>query len=159
VTAASAQVGSYIRRETAISVAINTVLSVLFYALVFGRQDTVPVWGIGYWVFDFAPQSFMIALMSIAVPGALTAARLRAGVLVALDRPTRLPRSLPVLALLVALAAAIAGTATVAALVRLIGIEVVPAATALVAKAGYGALLAAIVTPAGLRTALAQPTR
>lgn len=159
MTAASAQVGRYIRRETAISVAINTVLSVLFYALVFGRQDPVPVWGIGYWVSDFAPQSFMIALMSIAVPGALTARRLRAGTQIPLGHPTRLPRSLPARALLVAMASAIVGTAIVAALVCLLGIEAVPAAAALVARAGYGALLAAIVTPTGLLAALAQPTR
>lgn len=159
MTAAAAQVGSYIRRETAISVVINTVLSVLFYALVFGRQDPVQAWGLGQWVFDFAPQSFMIALMSIAVPGALTAGRLRSGAVMPLDYSTRLPRSLPVRALLVAVASAIAGTAIVAALVRLTGLEAIPAAAALVAKAAYGALLAAIVTPAGLRAALARTTR
>jgi hypothetical protein len=159
MTAAAAQAGSYVRRETVISLVINTVLSMLFYALVFGRQDPVEAWGLGQWVFDFVPQSFMIALMSVAVPGALTAGRLRAGAVMPLDRPTRLPRNLLARALLLAVASAIVGTAIVAALVRLTGLEVIPATAALVAKAGYGALLAMIVTPIGLRAALARPIR
>lgn len=70
---------SYIRRETGVSIVINSVLSLLFFFLVFGMDDPIPVWGMGQWVFDFLPQSFMIALMSTLVPGYLTAKKLKAG--------------------------------------------------------------------------------
>ena len=64
---------AYIRRETLVSMVINGVLSLAFFIAVFGRTSPVALWGMGHWVFDFIPQSFMIALMSTLVPGALTA--------------------------------------------------------------------------------------
>lgn len=66
----------YIRRETLVNVAINCFFAALFFFVVFGGQDRVPVWGLGNWVFDFIPQSFMIALLGTIIPGALAAKRL-----------------------------------------------------------------------------------
>jgi hypothetical protein len=38
----------YIRRETLVSIAINTTLSLVFFAAVFGFGGAVPVWGVGH---------------------------------------------------------------------------------------------------------------
>ena len=59
-------------RETAISMAINGVLSAVFYFAFFHGLAKVPVWGVGNYAFDFVPQSFMVALMGTLVPGLLT---------------------------------------------------------------------------------------
>lgn len=145
----------YVRTETLISMAINGVLSLVFFLIVFGQVDPVPMWGVGNWVFDFLPQSFMIALMGTLVPGALTAKRLRAGALQPSPQPSRLPSSLAFRALMLAVAAALVGTAIVAAIVAMAGITALAWTPALVLKVLYGIVLAALVTPIGLRAALA----
>lgn len=146
---------TYVRTETLISMAINGVLSLVFFLIVFSKVDIVPMWGAGNWVFDFLPQSFMIALMGTLVPGALTAKRLRAGALQPLPQPSRLPHSLALRALVLAVAAALAGTAIVAAIIALAGVTALAWTPALVLKVVYGVVLAAVVTPMGLRSALA----
>lgn len=95
--------GAYIRKETLVSMAINGVLSAVFFLLVFGTAQTVLVWGAGNWVFDFLPQSFMITLMGTLVPGALTARRLKAGEIQPGGHASRLPQSLVLRALMQAL--------------------------------------------------------
>lgn len=147
---------AYIRRETMIAIVINGVLSLVFFLIVFGQTDSVEVWGMGQWVFDFLPQSYMVALMSTLVPGALTAKKLRDGVLTPSDTPSRLPRSLPVRALMLALIAAIAGTAIVAVILWATGMSALNWTVALVLKVAYGATLGAIIAPIGLRSALAK---
>ena len=146
---------AYIRRETMIAIVINSLLSLVFFLIVFGRPDSVVMWGMGQWVFDFLPQSFMVALMSTLVPGALTAKKLRDGVLTPLDTPSRLPRSLPVRALMLAIIAALGGAAIVAAAMWASGLTSLGWTTALVLKVAYGATLGAIIAPIGLRSALA----
>jgi hypothetical protein len=59
---------AYIRRETAVSIAINVALSATFFIAVFGTGRDVPVWSVGGYVLDFAPQGFMIGLMATLVP-------------------------------------------------------------------------------------------
>ena len=144
---------AYIRRETGVSMVINSFLSALFFWLVFRRLDPVPVWGAGKWVFDFAPQSFMIALMSVLVPGALTRRKIATGQIVPSGQRARRP--LIVRALTAACLCAMLGAAFVALVVLITGIAVLPWRTALLVKVGYGAALAAIVTPIGLRATLA----
>ncbi|SLK08964.1 hypothetical protein [Novosphingobium mathurense] len=144
----------YIRRETLVSMTINGVLSLLFFLLVFGIAPSVAVWGIGNWVFDYLPQSFMITLMSTLVPGALTAKRLKAGVLTPSGSASRLPRPLLLRALLMAVVAALLGTTLVAALAGAVGIVTLGWTSALVIKVLYGVALGAVVTPIGLRAAL-----
>ena len=148
---------AYIRRETAISMGINAALSLAFYAAVFGRLDPVPVWGLGHWVFDFLPQGFMIGLMSTLVPGAVTARRLSRGEVVRLGRGSRLPRGLFKRAVVIALAGSAGSVAVMAAIALISGLQILPMAVAATLKVGWGALLALVVTPIGLRAALAPP--
>jgi hypothetical protein len=94
----------------------------------------------------------MIGLMSMLVPGIL-AGRALGKVAPYRGRPM-LPRPLATRALVVALASAALGV--VLAGVALIGLGALPLSVALAAKLGFGAILAAIITPMGLRAALAQ---
>ena len=81
MTTGSEAVDAYIRRETRISMAINAMLSLLIFLAVFGLRQPVKSWGVGQWVFDFLPQSFMIALMSVLIPGMLARQKLQKGAL------------------------------------------------------------------------------
>jgi len=147
---------TYIRRETLVSIVINTVLSLAFFVAVFGRGGAVPVWGVGHYVFDFGPQAFMIALMATLVPGALAARALRAGRVVPWVGRSRLPGSLLLRALLLAgLSATLAVTGAGVAL-RALGAVALPYAPALAVKLVFAVVLATIVTPAGLRAALSR---
>lgn len=147
---------AYIRKETLISMVLNGVFSLTFFLIVFGQAATIPLWGVGNWVFDMLPQSFMITLMSTLVPGALTAKRLRAGVLHPSSQQSRLPRSLALRAVLLSVAAALLGTTVVAALAWASGLTALDWLPALILKVLYGIVLAAVVTPIGLRGALAR---
>lgn len=140
----------FILRETMVSVAINTALSIGFFLLVFGRADRVPFWGTGNWVFDAIPQSFMIALMGTLVPGLMAG---RAWLSVS-GPPGPFSRLL-LRALATALIAVAAGWALAALVARLSGLTSLDWAAALAIKAGYGAALAAIVTPIAIRAVLA----
>lgn len=149
---------AYIRKETQISMLINGVLSLVFFLIVFGRSAPVPVWGVGNWVFDYLPQSFMITLMSTLVPGALTVKRVKSGVLKPAPYNSRLPSSFAARAILLAVITAPLGTAVIALATRLAGLEVIGWMPALALKVMYGAVLGAIITPIGLRAALRQRT-
>lgn len=145
----------YLYRETAISVAINAVLSLIFFLLVFGIPASVRVAGAGGYGMDFVPQSLMIALMASLVPGAIAAAKLRrAGLAAAEARAALLRRSLAT-----ALLGAGVGAAIGWLLALLLPVAAIPLMPALLARILYGALLAAIVTPIGLRRALRRPYR
>lgn len=144
----------YVRRETVTSAIVSAVLTILLFFVVFGEIDPVPSWGAGGWVFDFVPQSFMIALMSIVVPGLLVRRQIRVGAVARLPGETRLPRNLLARALVLALAAALLGTALVGAVVLAVQQPALPFAVALILKVAYGAALAALITPLGLRAAL-----
>ncbi|MBA15310.1 MAG: hypothetical protein CMN73_03035 [Sphingomonas sp.] len=146
----------YIRRETFISMMINGALSAAFFLLIFVWFSPVPLWGIGNWIFDFLPQSFMIGLMSTIVPGAITKKRLRDGTVRPSGAQTRLPQSLILRALLLAAASALIGTAAIAAIAALTGAAEIGWSEAFALKVLYGIILAAIVTPPGLRTSLAR---
>jgi len=147
---------TYIRRETLVSIVINTVLSLAFFVAVFGRARAVPVWGVGHYVFDFGPQAFMIALMATLVPGALAARALRAGRVVPWVGRSRLPASLVLRALLLAGISAALAVAGAGVALRALGATALPYAPALAAKLVFAVALAAIVTPAGLRAALSR---
>lgn len=145
----------YVRRETSISIVINVVLTVLIFVGVFGVGHSVSVWGVGNWVFDFLPQSFMIALMSTLVPGALTSRKIAAGKLARAANASRLPDRLVLRALFLAVASAIVGTAIVALGAFALTVDALGFFPALAFKMAYAVLLAAFVTPIGLRAALA----
>src|SRR6202044_755112 len=69
----------YLASETAVSMAINTAISVGFAWLVFHGHDHVPSSGPGGLVLDAAPQTFMITLMSTLVPSLITRKRMHSG--------------------------------------------------------------------------------
>ncbi|HXH16629.1 MAG TPA: hypothetical protein VNJ10_10930 [Sphingomonas sp.] len=144
---------AYLRTETAISIVINAVLSLGFFLLAFGLAPStpVPVAGLGGYAVDFLPQSFMIALMSTLMPGIITAGRIRAGRIGGQAQSTGalLRRSV-----LTAVAAMLVGIAIAAILLVVATKAALPWGPALFAKILYGGLLAAIVTPIGLRHAL-----
>jgi hypothetical protein len=147
----------YILRETLVSVVINVVLTVMFFIAVFGVGRSVAVWGLGAWVFDFVPQSFMIALMSTLVPGVLTARKIASGTLAPSGGRSPLPRRLLPRAALLAVASALLGTALMALLAQIARIETLGFVPALSIKMAYAVTLAVIVTPIGLRAALVNP--
>lgn len=140
----------YITIETLISVAINTVISIAFAWLALGGSSSVAVRAV---ILDAAPQSFMITLMSVIVPGLLTRRRLATGQIAPLSGPAA---SWPLAARAIgaALLAAAIGVALHVVLLGVIAVEVLPFWCVLALKAGYGASLAAVVTPIMLRYAL-----
>jgi hypothetical protein len=149
------QASSYIRRETRVAMAINALLSLLFYAVAFGRKDPVPVWGAGNWVLDFLPQGFMVAFMSTLVPGFLARKKQMAGMVETVHRRSALPRNIFARALLLAVSSGVLGTAAIAIVLSVTGVSSLSLPIAMALKLAYGAFLAALVTPAGLRAALA----
>lgn len=145
------QPSAYIRRETAVSIVINLVLSALFFMAVFGRSGSVPVWGVGSYVFDFGPQGFMIALMATLVPGLLARKARTSGKVVAMGGAARLPANIAVRAMFCGLLGAATGMAGSALVLAPWGVTHLDWLTALLAKLAFGGTLAAVVTPAGLQ--------
>ncbi|WP_260929013.1 hypothetical protein [Novosphingobium sp. 9] len=144
----------FIRRETLTSVAINTVLSLAFFLVVFRLEARVPVWGLGNLVFDTLPQSFMITLMGVLVPGLIARAKRQAGKVEALSERSILPYSPWVRAIAMALVSALVCSAIALAIFAALGWQDVNWWCALGGKLVFGAMLALVVTPVGLRAAL-----
>ncbi len=146
---------AYLRKESMLSIVINSVLSLLFFLVVFGVDPAgaVRLGGVGGYAIDFLPQSFMVALMSALVPGVITGARIRGGKIAGAPEATG---ALAARSMLTAVLALIVGGAIAFVLSLLTGNTALAWFPALVAKIVYGAILAAIVTPVGLRAALRQ---
>jgi hypothetical protein len=145
----------YILTETLISMAVNAAFSAGFAFLIFGRRADTGLWGLDGLALDFAPQTFMIAMMSVLVPTALTRRRIGSGALAAGGRaPSRLPGNLLVRALLVALAATVVLGGTATALLAAAWNGPLTFGAVLLLKISYGALVALAVTPPALRAAL-----
>lgn len=143
----------YILRETIISMAINTAFSLGFFLVVFGMAPVIPMRGLGAYAFDFLPQSFAIALMSTVIPGAIAAKRVRSRAIPRWQKPGRLPRPLPLRAVVMAAIGLAVGGVVCAALLAL-GPVAIGWWPALVAKLAYGGVLAGVVTPPALRAAM-----
>lgn len=69
----------YLIKETLISVAINTGLSIGFVFLAFHGRSRIMLNGAHGIIVDMVPQTFMVTLMSCLVPGLLTSSRHAAG--------------------------------------------------------------------------------
>ena len=147
---------AYIRRETAISIGINSVLSLSFFALLFHGLTDVELGRREGLIMDCLPQGFVIGLMSTLVPGLLTVRRLAAGRTGSDVQVRHFPGMLLVLALGVAIGAAAIGTVMVAAIAMAAEVVSVAFTAAAVLKVLYGGLLAAVVTPPVIRAALNQ---
>jgi hypothetical protein len=150
------EIRRYIRNETAVSMAINAVLSAAFTGLIFGRRAVVAPDGAGGYAVDFVVQSFIVILMSTLVPSLITHARLKSGKLAWAQgaRPGKPPWPR---ALLVATVGAVVLGGAAAAASFLAGAQ--PIAVLLVVKTVYGALLALAFTPLALRATLAAGFR
>jgi hypothetical protein len=122
-------------RETLISVVINSAISVGVCLLLFGLDRPVPASALGW---DFLPQSFMIALMGTVVPALMLRRRLGASV-----------ARIVMCAVAMAIGALLPGNVA-SVLTHMLVEASVPARNALLIKAGYGAALAAVVTPIAL---------
>ncbi len=131
-----------ILRETGISIVINMVLSILFFVAVFGQSAPVEVAALGP---DFLPQSFMIALMSSLVPSLLQRKKARAAA-----------RPIVIRSLIFAVVATLIGGGAAFLICSGYGTATLDPMTALIVKALYGAVLAALVTPIALRTLFAR---
>ena len=145
----------YVRTETIISIVINSAVSALFVWLAFSGATVVPVWGAGGLAIDFLPQTFMITLMSVLVPSAITRKRRRAGVVEAGPAtPAWLPRNLLLRAILLALGSTVLFSALGRALLSVAADGSVDIGTVWPLKIACGALIAAIITPFAVRAAL-----
>jgi hypothetical protein len=152
----------YLTIETAVSGVINAVLSVIFFLLVFGRADLIPVDGNPGLVVDALPQTFMVVFMTTLVQTLLTRQRLKKGQLEALDgRGAPLPANLFVRSLVIAVLATILAGALHALLLPGLTPAQWPFMTALIYKGAYGALVgmavSRLILPAALRDA-ARPS-
>ncbi len=141
----------YVTTETLISVVINGMISLAFAWLAFGGSSMVTARAL---LIDAVPQNAMVALMSVLVPGFLTARRLAAGSVAPLVGQTP---GWPLIARAVAtaIAAVFLGVLLHAIAFLIWSPPMIPLSTVMVAKTVYGALLAAVVTPIMLRYALA----
>lgn len=120
-------------RETAVSIVINSLLSIAFFVAVFGLDVPVPVADLGP---DFLPQTFMIALMGSLVPALLLRRKL--------GGPVR-PVVLRALAIALASLVVIGGGALLLCLAQ--GTVLLDPLDALAVKAAFGAFLSVLVTP------------
>jgi len=140
----------YLVVETLISVVINSAISFGFAWLMFHTSSAIPAQAL---IVDSIPQSFMIALMSVVVPGLLTSRKLAAGQIAPLPgKAVRYP--LAVRAIAAALAAVLCGSLLHLAVLAAGALDPIGFTTLLAVKVVYGAGLAAIVTPLMLRYAL-----
>ena len=134
----------------------STVVNILFFYLVFGSKGPIAVWGLGNYAFDFAPQSFMTALICTWLPGVITRKRLAAGVVSHLQGPHPTLSSLILRGLLYGLVALGLGAGAVTAGLHLLGLTEINWLGGFVFKLAYGAVVAAIITPLGLHAVLRE---
>jgi hypothetical protein len=152
----------YLTIETAVSGVVNAVLSIIFFLIVFGRAEAIPVAGNPGLVVDALPQTFMVVFMTTLVQTLLTRQRLRKGQLGALEgRGVRLPANLFLRSLVIAVPATIVAGALHALLLPSLTPAIWPFMTALIYKGAYGALVgmavSRLILPAALRDA-ARPS-
>jgi len=147
----------YVVKETIISIVINSAISAFFVWLVFGGAKEVPLWGSGGLAVDFLPQTFMISLMSVLVPSALTRKRRRARLIaVGPSTLTWLPRNLFLRAILLAALSTMIFSAIGTAVLSVLADGPIRIGTVWPLKIAYGALIGAIVTPIAVRVTLGE---
>jgi hypothetical protein len=151
----------YLASETALSMAINAAISIGFAWLVFHGHDHVPSSGPGGLVRDAAPQTFMITLMSTLVPSLVTRKRMHSGHLDAWLRgqPGGSPApagKIVLRALMLALIAMALGLGLNAAVLPLLFPGGLAYSRVFVLKAGYGALVALVITPLAISWVLKE---
>lgn len=142
--AAGVPFASYRRRETTVSAAINMAFSALFYMLVFGMVERVPMRGLGNYAFDFLPQSAAIGLMASLVPSLLLRSALIKKRIANVEGAVVLTQVAQVV--LRAVLAAVTAGAFLLAVFWLAMPDTVGRAAALPLKLAYGAALGSTIT-------------
>ena len=145
----------YLITETAISIAINVLLSEAFAWLVFHRAHAIAAPAI---VRDAIPQTFIVAFMGSLVPSLIARSRLRSGLVA--QFPSRIPfiRNPFVRAVILALIATVIGVTVSAILIPVVWPQGMNFGTTLWMKGIYGALVAALITPLAVSSALSEAT-
>ncbi len=135
---------TYRRRETLVSAAINTAFSALFYAIVFGLAEALPVRGMGAFAFDFLPQSAAIGLMASLIPGLLLRRAMARGAFT--NIPAADERHRIAIIVGISIAGAVGCGAVLAGLFWLVAPDQIGRSAAIPIKLVYGAALGATVT-------------
>ena len=151
----------YLAVETAISMVINSLLSLAFAWLIFHGHDHVAISGPGGLVRDAGPQTFMIALMGTLVPSMITRQRIRAGHLDAwLQRHSGASQgrgsTIFLRALIIAVAAMVLGLAINQNTLPLLFPVGLAYERVLLFKTVYGLLVALLVTPLAISWVLKE---
>lgn len=147
----------YLAIDAMTGAVINAAFSCAVTWLVFGGRPEVPVTGLDGALFDFAPHTFMVALMTTIVPGFLGRRRVAAGGIAPLATPLMpLPPNLLVRAITLAiLATLVLGGGAAAALYATAG-TTIAFGPFLIGKCLYGALVALVITPFAFTSMLAD---
>ncbi|MGF7150068.1 hypothetical protein FHS96_003725 [Sphingomonas zeicaulis] len=124
-----------VMREAATSFAINAMLSLAFFALLYGLTPRLLAWGApDRLALDFVPQSIAVALMSALVPCLI------------LRRRLRLPIGIQPIVLRASLFALLGGLVGAAMAALCASLPPIGWTTALLLKLGYGGTLGAAIT-------------
>ncbi len=158
----SADHRKYIAGETAVSVIVNSVLSLLFALFASSGVERMPLLGPRGMAIDFVPQCFMITFATTVAVTLLTRKRLRAGKVAVLLRSGAgvlpdAPANAMVRGVLFGLVVAVVVAPLSAIALYGLGLQSLPVASFIAMKVAFGALLALIISPPIIRAALTLP--
>lgn len=141
----------FILREACTGAVLNALLSYGIFRWIFGDIAQVPVRGFGYYLFDFLPQGFMVALMSALVPSLIARRAAAQGRFPGqAPVPGMLPQNLLARSFVFALGALIFLALPVAALGWLLLGDTIVWNSASALKMTFGAGVSLLVTPIAL---------
>ncbi|MEQ8405800.1 MAG: hypothetical protein RKE49_11940 [Oceanicaulis sp.] len=158
---------AYITGETGFSVALNVAISALFAWLVFPKTGQIELYGMSGMAFDLVPTTFMITFATSLALGLITGQRVRKG---KIDRQPAaqwkaglhllIGRTLPsnpfVRAILWALSVSVVLVPLMIAGLELLDVRALSFTPFLIFKLIYGAVLALLITPPLLTSALLE---
>lgn len=143
-------------KETIVSALINGAISAGFFLAVFGFSGPVGIWGVGNFVFDFAPQGFAVAFFATFVPSLILSKAMRSGVASGGAKSTIPTGRIMLRAVAAGIFAMVVSLALWAGVLTLTGLDVLPAVPAFTMKVVFGLLLGGTVTFLTLRNQIAD---
>lgn len=143
-------------RETIVSALINGAISAGFFLAMFGFSGPVVIWGVGNFVFDFAPQGFAVAFFAAFVPSLILAKAMRSGVAGGSAKSIIPTGRILLRAVAAGIFAMVVSLALWAGVLTLTGLDVLPAVPAFAMKVAYGLFLGGTVTFLVLRNQIAD---
>lgn len=156
------QTHRYIRTETVFSAIGSGVATVGMYFAVFGASGQIAVRSMGGYAFDFAPQSFMTALLCTWLPGLITRKRIARGTVpTAIGATGATPKieSLLIRGFAFGAASLVLAAGPVALALLSSGLTELDWTAGLMGKILFSAVVAVIITPIGLRAILHERAR